>query len=51
MGNTKSNDTDVDFRKELIKMVTECDSEDVVEYMYYFMLTRLQMSERKESLL
>lgn len=50
LSNIDSNETDVDFRSELIKMVTECKSEEMVEYMYYFMLTKLQMSKRKESL-
>lgn len=46
----KSDEPDVDFREKLIGLVTECQNEDMLEYMYYFMLTKLTMNERKESL-
>lgn len=46
-----SDEPDVDFRKQIIELVTECQNEDLLEYMYYFMLTKLNITERKESLL
>lgn len=50
MSNNKSDEPDVDFKEELINMVVKCQREDILEYMYYFMLTKLNMAEKKESL-
>lgn len=51
MSSTNSDEPEgIDFRQALINLATECQNDDLLEYMYYFMQTKMKMVKNQEFL-